>query len=86
MFVSFDTKVRYKGREYSTLDEIPPDIRRALDNFLHALLPIDTAICVAAARERKHAIRGVTGLSLLLVACVATAAVLWSRGYLFWLN
>ena len=31
MFVSVGTKVRYKGVEYASLAEIPPDIRRPLD-------------------------------------------------------
>ena len=39
MFVSFDTKVRYKGREYSRLDEIPADLRRPLDRALNRLSP-----------------------------------------------
>src|SRR3712207_6462700 len=37
MFVSFDTKIRYKGREYACLDEIPTAIRRPLDRALQRL-------------------------------------------------
>ena len=37
MFVSVDTKVRYKGVEYSSLAEIPPDIRRPLDRAVSRL-------------------------------------------------
>lgn len=95
MQVSFDTKIRYKGAEYASLDEVPADIRqpldkalgrlthglplqpqlrsrivingneftsinelpvefrRAIDDTLHALLPIDNAIALAAAREHS---------------------------------
>ena len=37
MFVSVDTTVRYKGVEYSSLSEIPPDIRRPLDRAVSRL-------------------------------------------------
>ncbi len=37
MLVGVDTKVRYKGVEYSRLDDIPPDIRRPLDKTLRRL-------------------------------------------------
>ena len=37
MLVSFDTKVRYKGVEYSSLAEIPPHIRRPLDQAVSRL-------------------------------------------------
>ena len=37
MLVSFDTKVRYKGVEYSSLAEIPHDIRRPLDRAVSRL-------------------------------------------------
>ena len=39
MFVSFDTKVRYKGREYSRLADIPADERAPLERALHRLCP-----------------------------------------------
>ena len=39
MFVSFDTKVRYKGREYARLADIPPDVREPLERALHRLCP-----------------------------------------------
>ena len=37
MLVSVDTKVRYKGVEYSSLAEIPPEIRRPLDRAVSRL-------------------------------------------------
>ena len=37
MLVSVDTKVRYKGVEYSSLAEIPPHIRRPLDRAMSRL-------------------------------------------------
>ena len=39
MLVSFDTKVRYKGREYSRLADIPADQRAPLERALHRLCP-----------------------------------------------
>ena len=39
MFVSFDTKVRYKGREFSRLADIPADERAPLERALHRLCP-----------------------------------------------
>ena len=39
MLVSFDTKVRYKGREYTRLSDIPPDDRVPLERALHRLCP-----------------------------------------------
>ena len=37
MLVSVDTKIRYKGREYTSLDEIPPEIRRPLEKAVARL-------------------------------------------------
>ena len=37
MLVSADTKIRYKGHEYASLAEIPPDIRRPLDRAVSRL-------------------------------------------------
>ena len=42
MFVSFDTKVRYKGREFSRLDDIPAGERAPLERALHRLCPSGT--------------------------------------------
>ena len=42
MFVSFDTKVRYKGREYSRLADIPADERAPLERALHRICPSGT--------------------------------------------
>ena len=39
MLVSFDTKVRYKGREYSRMGDIPADQRVPLERALHRLCP-----------------------------------------------
>ena len=39
MLVSFDTKVRYKGREYTRLSDIPADERAPLERALHRLCP-----------------------------------------------
>lgn len=44
MFVSFDTKVRYRGREYSRLADIPADQRGPLERALHRLCPTGTPI------------------------------------------
>ena len=122
MQVSFNSKIRYKGREYDSLDavpaeirapldkalarvwtgtkgapelnshivinglefassaELPPRYRRLLDDTLHALLPIDKAIGVAAAQEYSYTMRGTAGLITLLVAGVALAIFLWQIG------
>ncbi|HSH37360.1 MAG TPA: hypothetical protein VK993_01130 [Chthoniobacterales bacterium] len=39
MLVSFYTKMRYKGREYSRLADIPADERVPLERALHRLCP-----------------------------------------------
>ncbi len=123
MLVGVDTKVRYKGVEYSRLDDIPPDIRRPLDKTLRrlngsgegiatlnsriilngqtvtdpmllceddqrliaksigALLPVDTAVCLAAVMERKHRIRGTIGLGAIFASLGVYVMRLWSHGY-----
>jgi hypothetical protein len=122
MQVSFNSKIRYKGRDYETLDEVPAEIRapldkalarvwsgtkgapelnsrivingrefansaelppryrRLLDDSLHALLPIDKAIGVAAAQEYSYMTRGTAGLITLLLAGVALGIFLWQIG------
>ncbi len=39
MLVSFDTKVRYRGREYTRLSDIPAADRAPLERALHRLCP-----------------------------------------------
>lgn len=122
MQVSFNSKIRYKGREYDRLEdvpaeirapldkalarvwtgtkgapelnsrivvngcefassaELPPRYRRLLDDSLHALLPIDKAIGVAAAQEYSYSARGTAGLVTLLLGGVALAIFLWQMG------
>jgi hypothetical protein len=125
MLVSYDTKIRYKGREYSRLEEIPPDIRRPLERALQRLngtgtshisahlnsrivlngravtsptqlppaerkmveealqplFPIETAVCLAAATERKNFIYGIVGLTTIFVGLAAYVVRLWLHGY-----
>ncbi|MFL6537774.1 MAG: hypothetical protein ACJ8JD_06290 [Chthoniobacterales bacterium] len=122
MQVSFESKIRYKGHEYDSLEEVPAEIRapldkalarvwsgtkgtpelmsrivisghefassaelppryrRLLDDSLHALLPIDKAIGVAAAQEYSYMTRGTAGLITLFVGGVALATFLWQLG------
>lgn len=122
MQVSFNSKIRYKGREYDSLEdvpqeirapldkalsrvwtgtkgapelnsriminghefsssaELPPRYRRLLDDSLHALLPIDKAIGLAAAQEYTYSTRGTAGLLTLLLAGIALAVFLWQIG------
>lgn len=120
--MSFNTKIRYKGREYDSIDEVPAEIRapldkalsrvwtgtkgapelnsrivingrefassaelppryrRLIDDSLQALLPIDKAIGVAAAREYAYQTRGIAGLATVLIAALALAVFLWQVG------
>ena len=120
--VSFTSKIRYKGRDYESIDDVPAEIRgpldralarvcrsgavaprlashitingrdfcnsgelpaeyrRLIDDSLRALLPIDKAIGVAAAREYNYALRGTIGLVTLLIGVVALAVFLWQQG------
>jgi hypothetical protein len=122
MQVSFNSKIRYKGHEYDSIDEVPAEIRapldkalarvwsgtkgapelnsrivinghafsstadlppryrRLIDDSLHALLPIDKAIAVAAAREYSYTTRGVAGLATMLLGGIALAIFLWQLG------
>jgi hypothetical protein len=123
MLVSFDTKVRYKGVEYSSPAEIPPEIRRPLDQAvtrlgrgreimphlnsriildgdpvtdperlspeqrrliaesLAALVPVDTAICMAAVAERRERILGIVGMSTIAAGLAALVCRLWAQGF-----
>ena len=125
MLVSVDTKVRYKGAEYSCLAEIPAEIRGPLDRALArlargheitahlnsriilngqpvndperlsaeerraiaqsigALLPVDTAICMAAVTERRERLLGIAGLSVIAAGLAAFVSRLWLHGYFF---
>jgi hypothetical protein len=122
MQVSFNSKIRYKGHEYDSIDEVPAEIRapldkalarvwsgtkgapelnsrivingcefagsaqmppryrRLFDDSLHALLPIDKAIGVAAAQEYSYSTRGTAGLMTVLVGGIALAIFLWQLG------
>lgn len=69
------------GKEFAGTNELPVEFRRLIDDSLHTLLPIDTAIALAAAREHGYARRGLAGLCTLLAGAVSVALYLWRSGY-----
>ena len=76
----FHSRIVINGHEFASSADLPPRYRRLLDDSLHALLPIDKAIGVAAAQEYSYMTRGTAGLVTLLVAGCALAIFLWQLG------
>jgi hypothetical protein len=75
-----NSRIVINGHEFANTSELPPRYRRLLDDSLYALLPIDKAIGVAAAREYSYATRGVAGLATMLLGGIALAIFLWQIG------
>lgn len=52
-----------------------------VEDALQPLFPIETAVCLAAAEERKNFIYGTVGLSTIFAGLAAYVLRLWLQGY-----
>jgi len=76
-----DSRIILNDQPVTDPELLSADERRAIAGSLAALLPIDTAICMAAVAERRERILGIVGMSTIAASLAAFVCRLWMQGY-----
>jgi len=75
------TRVIVNGREFASMEEMPPVYRRFYQELLARTLPVQGAVYTVARTEHVNRITRVVTLSLVALAATSAVVYLWMHGY-----